>query len=89
MDDLSLHAPEPRQDIHSENGNAGSGSDSGQCFLGSGFAMRKAVAADHNCDQRGDLGNRACEEGLESGKPCVKRRAATSLCVGGERQSKK
>jgi len=39
-----LNAPEPTQDIHGENGNAGSGGDTGERLLRAGFTVGEAVA---------------------------------------------
>ena len=58
---MCLHTPEPTQDVHSEDGNAGSGGDPSKGLLGSWFPMGEAVTADHNGNQAGDLGNRSCE----------------------------
>jgi hypothetical protein len=44
--------------------NARSGGNAGQRLFGAGFAVRESVAADHNCDQAGDLRDRAREEAL-------------------------
>jgi hypothetical protein len=43
-------------------------------FLCARFAVRKLVAANHDCDEAGNLGNRASEEGLHGGKAGIERR---------------
>ena len=68
-----LHAPEPTQDIHRENGNARSGGNASQRLFRAGFPVREAVAADHDCDQTCNLRNRAGEEALDRGKAGVER----------------
>jgi hypothetical protein len=78
MDGVFLHAPEPSQNIHSENGNSGSSSDAGQRFLCAWFTVRKTIAANDNRNQACDFGNGSGEEGLKSGKARVEWRAA--LC---------
>jgi len=59
-----LNAPEPTQDIHGENGNAGSGGDTGERLLRAGFTVGEAVAADDNGDQACNLRNGSGEKGL-------------------------
>ena len=76
MGEMGLHAPEPTQDVDSENGNPGSGSDAGESLLRARFAMREAIAANHNRNQACDLGDGSSEEGLQSGEAGVERRAA-------------
>jgi len=38
--------------------------------------MRKAIAANHDCDQTGDLGDSSSEEGLQSGEAGIEGRPA-------------
>ena len=76
MGEACLHTPKPTQDVHSENGNTSSGGNPSEGLFRAGFAVRKAIAADHNCNQAGDPRNRSSEEGLESGEAGVKGRAA-------------
>jgi len=66
-----LNAPEPTQDIDGENGNAGSGGNSGERLLCAWFAMGEAVAADHDRNQTCNLRNRAGEQALDGGKAGV------------------
>lgn len=47
-------------------------------FLGAWFAVRELVAANYDCDQTGDLRNRAREHCLESGKSGVEWRLPKS-----------
>jgi hypothetical protein len=44
-------------------------------LLRAGFTVREAIAADHNRDQRCDLGNRAGEQVLDGCKSAVEGRA--------------
>jgi hypothetical protein len=53
---VSLNAPEPTQDIHSENGNTCPSGYASQCFLGAWFAVSESVAADHDRNQTCDFG---------------------------------
>jgi hypothetical protein len=69
----ALYAPEPTQDIHGEDGNARSGGNSGECLFRTGFAVREAVAADHDRNQTCNLRNRAGEKALDGGKAGVER----------------
>jgi len=78
----SLNAPEPAQDIDGENGDARSGGNSGECFLGTGFAVRETIAADHDGDQTGNLGNRSGEEALDGGKAGVEGEFCASAATG-------
>src|SRR6266705_3146706 len=66
----ALHAPEPTQYIHRENRNTRTGSNAGERLFCTGFAVREAVAADHNCNQTCNLRNGASEKtlvGVEAG----------------------
>ena len=56
-----LYAPEPTQNIHCENGNARSRSDSGERLLRAGFAVSEAVAADDDGNQTCDFRDRSGE----------------------------
>ena len=69
----ALNAPEPTQDIDGENGNARSGGNPGERLLGARFAVGEAVAADHDRNQTGNLGNGAGEQALDGGKAGVER----------------
>ncbi len=69
----ALHAPEPTQDIHRENGNARSGSNASQRLFRAGFAVREAVAADDDRDQTCNFRDRASEEALDGVKAGVER----------------
>ena len=69
----ALDAPEPTQDIDGEYGDARSGGNSGKRFLCAWFAVREAVAADHDGNQTGNLGNGAGEQGLDGRKTGVER----------------
>ena len=69
----ALNAPEPTQDIDGEDGDARSGGNSGERLLGAWFAVGEAVAADHDGDQTGNLGNGAGEKALDGGKAGVER----------------
>ena len=71
--DGALNAPEPTQDIDGENSNARSGSNAGERLLCAWFAVGEAVAADHDRNQTGNLGNGAGEEALDGGKAGVER----------------
>lgn len=68
-----LHAPEPTQDIHSEDGNARSGRNTGERLFRTRFAMGEAVSADHYRNQTCNLRNRAGEKALDGGKAGVER----------------
>jgi hypothetical protein len=57
MDGVFLHAPEPSQNVHGENSNAGSGGYAGKGLLCAWFSVRKAVAADDDGDQASDFGD--------------------------------
>ena len=83
MDGVFLNAPEPSQNIHSENSNASAGRYAGKRLLRARFPMRKAVAADYNRDQACDLGDGSGEEGLNGGKAGVEGSAAR-LSVRGD-----
>jgi len=69
----ALHAPEPTQDIHGEDGNAGSGGNTGECLFRTRFAVCETVAADHDRDQTCDLRNGAGKEALDGRKARVER----------------
>jgi hypothetical protein len=69
-----LHTPKPGQNVGGEHGNARAGGDTGQSLLGARLAVRELVAANHDCDQTGNLGNRTGEEGLHSSESCIERR---------------
>ena len=71
-----LHTPKPTQDVHSENGNSGSGGDSGQRPLRAGFSVCESVAPDNDGDQARDSSNRSGEERFEGGESAVEGRAA-------------
>ena len=51
-----LHTPKPRQYVGGEHGNPRAGGDTGQSLLGARLAVRELVAANHDCDQTGNLG---------------------------------
>ena len=57
----ALYAPEPTQDIRSENSSTRSGGNASKRLLRAGLAVREAVAADDDGDQ-GDLGHGAGKE---------------------------
>jgi len=80
---MALYAPEPTQDIYGENGDARSSGNASERLFRAGFAVRESVAADHDCDQTGDLRYSSREECLECGETCVER---TSLGVSCDRQ---
>ena len=84
----ALDAPEPGQDVDSENGDSGSGGDAGESFLGSRFPVRKPVAADHDRDQACDLGDGSGEEGLEGSKAGVEGMIERELQVARSREAK-
>jgi hypothetical protein len=69
----ALDAPEPTQDIHSKNRNTSSGGNAGERFLRPGFAVCEAVAADHDCNQTGNLRDGAGEKGLDGVKAGIER----------------
>src|SRR5260370_2921034 len=69
----ALYAPEPTQNVHSENSNARSGGDAGQRFFCPGFTVGEAIAAEHGCNQACNLRNGAGEEGLDRVKAGVER----------------
>jgi hypothetical protein len=54
---------------------------SASAFFAPGFAVCKAVAADHNCNQTRNFGDRASEKALDCVKPGVE---GTSLGLRGE-----
>ena len=70
---MALYAPEPTQDIYGENGDARSGGNAGQRLFCAGFAVREAVAADHDCNQTGNLRDGAGEKALDGVKARVER----------------
>ena len=51
MGEMGLYAPEPTQDVDSENGNTCAGGYAGKSLFGARFAMREAIAANHNRNQ--------------------------------------
>jgi hypothetical protein len=67
----ALYAPEPTQDIDGEDRNTRSGGNPGESLLGTGLAVREAVAADHDCHQTRNLRNGACEKALDRRKTGV------------------
>ena len=67
----ALYAPEPTQDIHSENSNARTGGNSGEGLFRTRFAVGEAIAADHDCNQTCNLRNGASEKGLDGVKAGV------------------
>jgi hypothetical protein len=79
-DDFSSHAPEPTKDVGGEDSDPGTRSHTCESPLCAGCSMSKFVAANHNGDQAGDLGDGSCEECLKGGESGIKRRAA--LCHG-------
>lgn len=83
MGGVFLHAPEPSQNIHGENGNASAGSDASQCLLRAWLPVRKAVAANDDSDQTRDLGDGSREEGL-NGREAGVEGGSAPLSVGGE-----
>ena len=70
---MALYAPEPTQDIHGENGNARSGGNASERLFCAGFAVREAVAADHDCNQTCNLRDGAGEKALDGVKAGVER----------------
>jgi hypothetical protein len=70
-----LHAPQPTQDIHGENGNARSGGNASQRLFGARFTVCKTVAADDDCNETCNLRNRAGKEVLDGVKAGVERAA--------------
>ena len=64
------YAPEPTQDVGSENGNTRAGGYAGESFLCAGFAMCEAIAANHNRNQ-------ACHLRNGSGDPLLLKRKWT------------
>ena len=70
---MALYAPEPTQDIHRENGNARSGGNASERLFCAGFAVREAVAADHDCNQTCNLRDRAGEKALDGVKAGIER----------------
>jgi hypothetical protein len=65
---LPLYAPEPTQHIYGKNGNARSCGNASKRLFCAWFAVREAVAADHDCDQTCNFRDRPCEEALDSVK---------------------
>src|SRR4030081_3466949 len=80
------YAPEPTQDVGSENGNTRAGGYAGESFLCAGVAMCEVIAANHNRNQACHLRNGSGEEGLQRGEPCVKRRARLRVSSYGKEQ---
>ena len=78
---MALYAPEPTQDIHCHNGNARSGGNTSERLFGAGFAVREAVAADHDCYQTCNFRDRPGEKALDGVEAGVE---GTSLGMGGE-----
>ncbi len=70
-DERRLHAPQPAQNIHRENGDSSSGGDTGERLFRARFPVSEAIAAHHNCDQARNLGDGSGETGLESRKTSV------------------
>ena len=70
---VALYAPEPTQDIYGENGDARPSGNAGERLFRAGFAMRESVAADHDCNQTGNLRDRAGEKALDGVKARVER----------------
>jgi hypothetical protein len=70
---VALYAPEPTQDIYGENGDARSSGNASKCLFCAGFAVRESVAADHDCNQTGNLRDGAGEKGLYGVKARVER----------------
>ena len=70
---VALYAPEPTQDIYGENGDARSSGDASKRLFCAGFAMRESVAADHDCNQTGNLCDSAGEKALDGVKARVER----------------
>ncbi len=70
---VALYAPEPTQDIYGENGNARSSGNASQRLFCAGFAMREAIAADHDCYQTCNLRDRPGEKALDSVKARIER----------------
>ena len=70
---MALYSPEPTQDIHRENGDARSGGNTSERLFCAGFAMREAVAADHDCYQTCNFRDRAGEKALDSVKAGIER----------------
>jgi hypothetical protein len=70
---VALYAPEPTQDIYGENGDARSSGNASKRLFCAGFAMRESVAADHDCNQTGNLRDGAGEKALDGVKSRVER----------------
>ncbi len=70
---MALYTPEPTQDIHGKNCNARSGGNARERLFCAGFAMRESVAADHDCNQTGNLRDGAGEKALDGVKARVER----------------
>jgi hypothetical protein len=66
--EVVLYAPEPTQDVHSQDGNAGSCGNTSQRLLRTGFPVGEAVAADHDCYQTCNFRDRPGEKALDSVK---------------------
>ena len=65
---MALHAPQPTQDIHRENRNSGSGSNTSEGLLRAGFAVCEAIAADDDGNQACNLRDGASEKVLDGTK---------------------
>lgn len=68
-----LYSPQPTQDIHRENSNARSGGNAGERLFCAGFAVREAVASDHDRHQTCNLRNGTGKEALDGRKARVER----------------
>ena len=68
---MALYAPQPTQDIYGENGDARSSGNASKRLFCAGLAMRESVAADHDCNQTGNLRDGAGEKSLDSVKAGV------------------
>jgi hypothetical protein len=67
------YTPQSQLRTFTENGNPGSGGDTGQGFLCARFPVSEAIAADHDGNETCDLRNRAREKALYGGKARVER----------------
>ena len=59
-----LGAPKPSENIGRHDRYPGSGSDARKRLLRARFSVRERIAADHDGDKAGGLGNRSGKEGL-------------------------
>jgi hypothetical protein len=78
---MALNAPKPTQDIHRKYRDSRSSGNTSQRLFCAGFAVREAVATDHNCDQTCNLRNGVGEKALDGVKAGIE---GTSLGMGGE-----